>query len=106
FATQGTRIDIAVSALGDSDSLQGGTLLVTPLIGADGEVYAVGQGPVAIAGFEASGMAASVTRGVPTSGRIANGALVEREIQFALAGARELRLSLRNPDLTTARRIA
>ena len=106
FATQGTRMDVSVSALGDAASLQGGTLLVTPLLGADGEVYAVGQGPVAIAGFEASGAAASVTRGVPTSGRISNGGLVEREIQFALAGARELRLSLRNPDLTTARRIA
>ncbi|MCB1476784.1 MAG: flagellar basal body P-ring protein FlgI [Rhodobiaceae bacterium] len=106
FATQGTRMDVSVSALGDAASLQGGTLLVTPLLGADGEVYAVGQGPVAIAGFEASGAAASVTRGVPTSGRISNGGLIEREIQFALAGARELRLSLRNPDLTTARRIA
>ncbi|MGE0230631.1 MAG: flagellar basal body P-ring protein FlgI [Flavobacteriaceae bacterium] len=106
FATQGTRMDVSVSALGDAGSLQGGTLLVTPLLGADGEVYSVAQGPVAIAGFEASGAAASVTRGVPTSGRIANGGLVEREIHFALAGARELRLSLRNPDLTTARRIA
>ncbi len=106
FATQGTRIDVNVSALGDADSLQGGTLLVTPLLGADGEVYAIAQGPVAIGGFSAGGDAASVVRGVPTSGRIANGALVERELDFQLASLTSLRISLRNPDLTTARRIA
>ncbi|MFQ5625508.1 MAG: flagellar basal body P-ring protein FlgI [Methyloligellaceae bacterium] len=106
FATQGTRIDVSVSALGDADSLQGGTLLVTPLHGADGEVYAVGQGSVAIAGFSAGGDAASIIRGVPTVGRIANGAIVEREIHFSLANQRSLRLALRNPDLTTARRVA
>ncbi|MDB5591949.1 flagellar basal body P-ring protein FlgI [Enterovirga sp.] len=106
FATQGTRLDITVSALGDSKSLQGGTLLVTPLLGADGEVYAVGQGSVAIAGFQAEGEAAKVTRGVPTVGRISNGALIEREIEFKLNAQRGLRLSLRNPDLTTSRRVA
>ncbi|MEI9885736.1 MAG: flagellar basal body P-ring protein FlgI [Rhizomicrobium sp.] len=106
FAAQGTRIDISVSALGDAKSLQGGTLLVTSMFGADGQIYAVGQGPVAIGGFTAGGDAASVTRGVPTAGRIANGAIVEREIAFALASERTLRLSLRNPDLTTASRIA
>ena len=106
FATQGTRIDITVSALGDADSLQGGTLLVTPLLGADGEVYAIAQGPVAIAGFAAEGAAASITRGVPTTGRIANGALVEREVHFDLANMTTIRLALRNPDFTTARRMA
>ncbi|MGE0613533.1 MAG: flagellar basal body P-ring protein FlgI [Hyphomicrobiales bacterium] len=106
FATQGTRIDISVSALGNASSLQGGTLLVTPLHGADGEVYAVGQGPVAIAGFKVQGDAASITRGVPTVGRISNGAIVEREISYNIAHQRQLRLALRNPDLTTARRIA
>src|SRR5690606_2405056 len=106
FSTQGTRIDVSVSALGDAESLQGGTLLVTPLLGADGEVYAIAQGPVAIGGFSAQGEAASVVRGVPTSGRIANGALVEREIDFKLASMTSLRIALRNPDLTTARRIA
>ncbi len=106
FSTQGTRIDITVSALGDSKSLQGGTLLVTPLLGADGEVYAVGQGAVAISGFTAEGDAAKVTRGVPTVGRIANGAVIEREIEFALKGQTVLRLALRNPDFTTAKRIA
>ena len=106
FGTQGTRIDVTVSAMGDANSLQGGTLLVTPLLGADGEVYAVGQGPVAVIGFQAEGAAAKVVRGVPTTGRISNGALVEREIEFALANANAVRLALRNPDLTTARRIA
>jgi flagellar P-ring protein FlgI len=106
FSTQGTRIDVSVSALGDATSLQGGTLLVTPLHGADGEVYAVAQGPVAISGFKAQGDAASITRGVPTSGRIANGAIIEREIAFQLLQQRSLRLALRNPDLTTSRRIA
>ncbi|WP_431857976.1 flagellar basal body P-ring protein FlgI [Azospirillum sp.] len=106
YAAQGTRIDVTVSAMGDAKSLLGGTLLVTPLMGADGEVYAVGQGPIAVSGFSASGQGASVTRGVPTSGRIASGALVEREIQFALAELPVLRLSLRNPDFTTAQRVA
>ena len=106
FATQGTRIDITVNSLGDAESLQGGTLLVTPLHGADGEVYAVGQGAVAIAGFNASGDAASITRGVPTVGRISNGAIIEREIKFDLMVQRTLRLALRNPDLTTAKRVA
>ena len=106
FATQGTRIDITVSALGDSKSLQGGTLLVTPLLGADGNVYAVAQGSVAISGFQAQGQAASVTRGVPTVGRISNGALIEREIEFNLNRQNQLRMALRNPDFTTAKRIA
>jgi flagellar P-ring protein precursor FlgI len=106
FATQGTRLDVTVSALGDAKSLQGGTLLVTPLLGADGEVYAVGQGSVATAGFQAEGEAAKITRGVPTVGRIANGASIEREVEFKLNTQRSLRLSLRNPDLTTGRRIA
>ena len=106
FATQGTRMDISVSALGDSKSLQGGTLLVTPLHGANGEVFAVAQGPVAVGGFSAEGEAASITRGVPTVGRIANGAIIEREIDFNLHHRQSIRLALRNPDLTTARRIA
>jgi flagellar P-ring protein precursor FlgI len=106
FATQGTRIDITVSALGDAKSLQGGTLLVTPLLGADGNVYAVGQGSVAIGGFQAEGEAAKIVRGVPTVGRIANGALIEREIEFNLNRQSQLRMALRNPDFTTAKRIA
>src|SRR6478752_5092768 len=106
FATQGTRMDITVSALGDSKSLQGGTLLVTPLLGADGEVYSVGQGSVAVNGFQAEGEAAKITRGVPTVGRISNGAIIEREIDFALNRLPNLRLALRNPDFTTAKRVA
>ena len=106
FSSQGTRIDINVSALGDSTNLQGGVLLVTPLMGADGQVYAVAQGSVATGGFSAKGEGASVVRGVPTNGRIANGAIVEREIDFKLADLTTLRLSLRNPDLTTAVRVA
>ncbi|HRE21785.1 MAG TPA: flagellar basal body P-ring protein FlgI [Rhabdaerophilum sp.] len=106
FATQGTRLDVTVSAMCDAKSLQGATLLATPLLGADGEVYAVAQGSLAISGFAAEGEAAKVTRGVPTVGRIANGALIEREVEFKLNNLSNLRLSLRNPDLTTARRIA
>ncbi|MFP5513768.1 MAG: flagellar basal body P-ring protein FlgI [Alphaproteobacteria bacterium] len=106
YAAQGTRIDVTVSAMGDAKSLLGGTLLVTPMMGADGEVYAVAQGPIAVSGFSAQGQGASVTRGVPTSGRISSGAIVEREIQFSLAELPVLRLSLRNPDFTTAQRVA
>jgi flagellar P-ring protein precursor FlgI len=106
FTSQGARIDVQVSTLGDSKSLLGGTLLVTPLLGADGEVYAVSQGPVATSGFSAGGQGQSITKGVPTSGRIANGAIVEREINFQLADLQVMRLTLRNPDFTTARRIA
>ncbi|MBI3451674.1 MAG: flagellar basal body P-ring protein FlgI [Rhodospirillales bacterium] len=106
FARQGTRIDVSVGALGDASSLLGGTLLVTPLLGADGEVYTVAQGPIAVSGFSASGGGQSVTKGIPTAGRIANGGIVERELGFQLASLRSVNISLRNPDLTTARRIA
>lgn len=106
FVTQGERIDVSISALGDARDLKGGTLLVTPLLGADGEVYAVSQGPVATGAFAAQGAAESITQNVPTSGRIANGAIVEREIDFALNDLHKVRLSLRNPDFTTAKRIA
>ena len=106
FATQGTRIDVTVSSLGDAKSLQGGMLLVTPLLGADGNVYAVAQGSLAIGGFQAEGEAAKIVRGVPTVGRIANGALIEREIDFNLNRQNQLRMALRNPDFTTAKRIA
>src|SRR5579863_3351995 len=106
FGTQGTRMDVTVSALGDSKNLQGGTLLVTPLLGADGNVYAVAQGSLAIGGFQAEGAAASITRGVPTVGRIANGAIIEREIEFALNRLPNVRLALRNGDFTTSKRVA
>ena len=106
FSTQGSHIDISVSALGSAKDLRGGTLLVTPLLGADGEVYAVAQGSITTNAFSASGAAETVTQNVPTAGRIANGAIVEREIDFALNDMQKVRLSLRNPDITTARRIA
>lgn len=105
FARHGSRIDVAVSSLGDSKSLLGGTLLVTPLLGADGEAYAVAQGPLSVGGFEARGDAETVTRGVPTAARIPAGAIVEREVQFALDDMAQIRLALRNPDFTTAERI-
>ncbi|MGA3403096.1 MAG: flagellar basal body P-ring protein FlgI [Acetobacteraceae bacterium] len=106
FARTGSRIDVTVGALGDATNLTGGILLVTPLLAADGEVYAVAQGALATGAIAARGAASSVSRGVPTSGRIANGASVEREVAFRLDKATALRLGLRNPDLTTARRIA
>jgi flagellar P-ring protein precursor FlgI len=106
FARTGSRIDIAVSAIGDATNLSGGTLLVTPMLAADGEVYGVGQGAIttgAVAARGASG--SSVTRNVPTSGKIANGAIVEREVAFSLGAHDAVALALRNPDLTTARRM-
>ncbi|MDP7392716.1 MAG: flagellar basal body P-ring protein FlgI [Alphaproteobacteria bacterium] len=106
FARQGVKIDVSVSALGNSSSLLGGTLLVTPMLGADGEVYAVAQGTLAVGGFVATGAAETVVKGVPTSGRIPNGAIVERELPFQLSDLKRVRLSLRNPDFTTARRIS
>lgn len=105
FARQGTRIDVSVSSLGDAEDLKGGTLIATPLLGADGEVYSVAQGAVAVAGFSAQGEAASIVQGVPTNGRIANGGIVERELPFELSDMNSVKLSLHNPDLTTARRI-
>jgi flagellar P-ring protein precursor FlgI len=106
FAAPGSRIDVSVSAMGDAKNLQGGTLLVTTLFGADGQIYALAQGPVSIGGFSAQGEASSVTRGVPTAGRIANGAIVEKGTGFQLSSLTNLKLSLHNPDLTTATRIA
>ncbi|MCB5410846.1 flagellar basal body P-ring protein FlgI [Pseudogemmobacter faecipullorum] len=106
FSRSGSTIDIVVSSLGDATSLKGGTLLVTPLSGADGNIYAVAQGPVAVSGFSVRGQAASVTEGVPTVARIENGAIVEREIEFSLNAMSSVRLALRNPDFTTASRMA
>jgi flagellar P-ring protein precursor FlgI len=107
FATSGSQIDVAVSAMGDAKSLLGGTLLVTPLMGADGQTYAVAQGTVQTGAISAQGASgSSVTRGVPTSGRISAGGVVERELGFQLADMGQMRLTLRNPDFTTARRIA
>jgi flagellar P-ring protein precursor FlgI len=107
FAAAGSRIDVSVSALGDAKSLLGGTLMVTPLLGADGQAYAVSQGTVQTGSVSASGASGTtVIKGVPTSGRIASGGTVEREINFDLSAMPIIRLTLRNPDFTTARRIA
>jgi flagellar P-ring protein precursor FlgI len=107
FGRQGTRIDVQVAALGDAKSLLGGTLLVTPLIGADGEVYAVAQGNLAGVGVTATGASgSSFQKGVPTSGRIASGAVIERELPFEMGHLEQVKVTLRNPDFTTARRIA
>ncbi|KAA5605754.1 flagellar basal body P-ring protein FlgI [Roseospira marina] len=106
FARQGNRIDVTISALGTAENLMGGTLLVTPLLGADGEVYAVAQGQVQVGGFVAQGQAETITKGVPTNGRIPNAAIVEKEVPFELAGMESVKISLRNPDFTTGRRIA
>ncbi|MDP1598059.1 flagellar basal body P-ring protein FlgI [Phenylobacterium sp.] len=107
FSAAGSPIDASVSAMGDAKSLQGGTLLVTPLMGADGQAYAVSQGTVQTGSISAGGASgSSISKGVPTAGRIAGGAIVEREIGFQLANMGQMRMTLRNPDFTTARKIA
>lgn len=106
FARQGSRIDVMVSALGDAKNLQGGTLLATPMQGANGEIYAVAQGQIAVGAVSARGTNASVVKGVPTAGRIASGAIVENEIPFDLDSLKTIRIALRNPDFTTSRRVA
>lgn len=107
FARNGSRIDVTVSTMGDATNLTGGTLIATPLYGADGEVYAVAQGSISIGGFKAASDGnVTVTKGVPTSGFIASGAIIEKEIEFALNNLPELKLSLRNPDISTAQHIS
>jgi flagellar P-ring protein precursor FlgI len=106
FAKVGTRIDVTVSSIGDAKSLRGGTLLMTPLRGADGAVYAVAQGSVSIGGFAAGGSSASVSKNHPTAGRITNGAFVERELRYDLENRRSLSVNLHRPDFTTASGVA
>ncbi|MEM9989028.1 MAG: flagellar basal body P-ring protein FlgI, partial [Pseudomonadota bacterium] len=105
FARPGSQMDIQVSSIGDAQSLQGGLLVMTPLLAADNAVYAVGQGPVIVGGFAAGGAAAGVQQGNPTLGTIPNGGRIEREIPFAFEEMRQIRLALRDPDFTTAQRI-
>ncbi|MAC80916.1 MAG: flagellar biosynthesis protein FlgA [Rhodobacteraceae bacterium] len=105
FSRAGSQIDVTVSAIGDAKSLLGGTLVMTPLNAADGQIYAVAQGTVLAGGVVAEGAAASVTTGVPTAGLIPSGARVEREIDFQLSSLSTVRLALREPDFTTAGRI-
>jgi flagellar P-ring protein FlgI len=106
FARAGSQIDVTVSAIGDARSLMGGTLVMTPLNAADGQIYAVAQGSILAGGVVAEGEAASVTQGVPTSGVVPAGARVEREVAFNFGEVPDLRLALRNADFTTAARIA
>jgi flagellar P-ring protein precursor FlgI len=101
FAGKGSRIDVTVGSLGDATSLQGGSLVLSPLNAADNLIYAVAQGPVAVTGFATTGKAETVTQGVPTTGRIANGGLVEREAPGRLSEETSVVLELRNPDFST-----
>jgi len=107
FATAGSTVDVSVSSMGDAKSLLGGTLLETPLMAPTGEVYVVAQGTVQTGAISASGASgSSVTRGVPTAGTISNGGIVEQELGFKLDSLGQMRLTLRNPDFTTAQRVA
>ncbi|MEM9971195.1 MAG: flagellar basal body P-ring protein FlgI [Pseudomonadota bacterium] len=105
FSRVGSTIDITVSAIGDASSLLGGTLIMTPLNAADGQIYAVAQGTIIAGGAAAEGDGAAVVQGVPTSGSIPSGARVEREVEFQFASLDQVRLALRVPDFTTAGRI-
>jgi len=106
FVSAGERIDVSVSSLGDSTSLRGGTLVMTPLSAADGNAYAVAQGAISVSGLSASGAAEQLTEGVPTGGRIPGGALIERELSADFNGVAQLSLKIRNPDFATAAKIA
>jgi flagellar P-ring protein precursor FlgI len=105
FSRAGSQVDVTVSAIGDAKSLLGGTLVMTPLNAADGNIYAVAQGTIIAGGVAADGAAATVVQGVPTAGVIPNGARIEREIDFELSSLGQVRLALREPDFTTAGRI-
>jgi flagellar P-ring protein precursor FlgI len=105
FAKRGNRIDVLVSSIGDADNLQGGTLMLTPLKGVDGNVYAVAQGPVNTGGFGAGGTASSVVKNFPTVGRVPSGAIIEQEVANDFSSRSTLMFSLHNPDFTTVMRV-
>jgi len=105
FARAGSTLDVTVSAIGDADSLLGGTLIMTPLNAADGDIYAVAQGTIIAGGAAATGDGATVVQGVPTAGVVPSGAIIEREVAFDFNGLTRVRLALRTPDFTTADRI-
>jgi len=105
FARNGSTIDVTISAIGDADSLLGGTLIMTPLNAADGQIYAVAQGTIIAGGVSAEGDGGGVVQGVPTSGVIPSGATIEQEVAFEFADLEVIRLALRSPDFTTAARI-
>lgn len=106
FSKPGSKIDIHISAIGDANSIQGGTLLLTQLFAPNGQVFATAQGQVIVGGFSAGGGGNSVTRNIPTAGIIPNGAIVQREVKINLQGSRTLKLVLDQYDFTTASRIA
>lgn len=106
FARTGTEIDAVVSSIGDASSLEGGMLLMTPLLGNDGEIYAIAQGAIAVGGFSIEGGGASVSQNHPTVGTLVSGAIVEREVSYSLVGRQEFEISLHQPDFTTAQRTA
>lgn len=106
FARTGSAIDVVVSSIGDASSLKGGTLLMTPLFGGDGQVYAVAQGPVAVGGFSAEGSGSSVSQNHPTVGTVVSGATVEREVAYSMVGQDRFEIALNQPDFTTAQRAA
>src|SRR6056297_123509 len=105
FARAGSPIDVTVSAIGDASSLRGGTLIMTPLNAADGEIYAVAQGSVIAGGIVAEGDAAKTVQGVPTAGSIPSGAIVEREVAFDFSDMENLTIALKSPDFSTAYRV-
>ncbi|MFO0687159.1 MAG: flagellar basal body P-ring protein FlgI [Myxococcota bacterium] len=106
FARTGSTIDVVVSSMGDASSLKGGTLLMTPLVGGDGQIYAVAQGPLAVGGFSAEGSGSSVSQNHPTVGTVVGGATVEREVGYSMVGQNEFEIALHQPDFTTAMRAA
>src|SRR5512136_1032283 len=106
FAKQGTSLDVLVSSMGDAKSIAGGTLVLTPLKGGDGQVYAVAQGAVLTNSFSYGGQAASAQKNHPTAGRVPDGALVERELPNIISNMSKIRLNLHQPDFTTASRLA
>jgi flagellar P-ring protein precursor FlgI len=106
FARQGSRVDVVLSSLGDSTSLMGGTLLMTPLKGLDGQIYAMSQGAVSIGGFTAGGQGTTMTKNHPTVGKIPGGAIVERELDYKFSELERMTINLKNPDFSTADRVA
>jgi flagellar P-ring protein precursor FlgI len=105
FAKRGNRIDVLVSSIGDANNLQGGTLMLTPLKGVDGKIYALAQGPVNTGGFGAGGTASTVVKNFPTVGRVLSGAIIEREVPNDFSARDRLQFSLHNPDFNTAARV-
>lgn len=106
FARTGSRLDAVVASIGDASSLVGGMLLMTPLVGNDGEIYAIAQGALSVGGFSIAGGGASVSQNHPTVGTLVGGAIIEREVPFSLAGRQDFEISLHDPDFTTAERTA